>query len=185
MQTRRPSTSTALLHSGANERKHVMLEKLGGKEVLQEATDKFYDRQIHDERLLKFFKGTDLTILKWHQFNLMGIAFTAVPENFDVLHLILKRHAKLFDDGLDETYFDVVMEHFEGTLIDMKVEPSLIKDALQVILPLREVFIQGRLDSEQRAKTKERWIVADKLALGTIVVVLTLFTIRSINQKTK
>ena len=61
--------STALLHYGANERKHQMLQKLGGQNVLAEATDKFYNRQVHDERLLRFFHGTDLTILKWHQFN--------------------------------------------------------------------------------------------------------------------
>lgn len=61
--------STALLHYGANERKHHMLRKLGGKKTLQEATDIFYDRQIEDPRLLKFFKGTDMAILKWHQFN--------------------------------------------------------------------------------------------------------------------
>jgi truncated hemoglobin YjbI len=61
--------STALLHYGANERKHHMLEKLGGQTVLAEATDRFYDRQVHDEKLLKFFHGTDLSILKWHQFN--------------------------------------------------------------------------------------------------------------------
>ena len=46
-----------------------MLRKLGGKKTLQEATDIFYDRQIEDPRLLKFFKGTDMAILKWHQFN--------------------------------------------------------------------------------------------------------------------
>lgn len=46
-----------------------MLEKLGGQEILAEATNKFYEKQVHDERLLKFFHGTDLAILKWHQFN--------------------------------------------------------------------------------------------------------------------
>ena len=74
--------STAMLHYGANERRHVMLQKLGGKEVLQKATDIFYDRQMNDKMLAKFFFGSDLTILKWHQFNLMGIAFTQVPDNF-------------------------------------------------------------------------------------------------------
>ena len=61
--------STDLLHYGANERKHHMLHKLGGEKVLSEATSKFYDRQVNDERLLKFFHGTDLSILKWHQYN--------------------------------------------------------------------------------------------------------------------
>lgn len=59
--------STELLLAGANERRHIMLEKLGGKEVLQKATDRFYDRQMEDQRLAKFFHGTDLTILKWRK----------------------------------------------------------------------------------------------------------------------
>lgn len=64
--------STELLHSGANERRHVMLEKLGGKDVLQKATDIFYDRQLADPMLAQFFLGSEITILKWHQFNLMS-----------------------------------------------------------------------------------------------------------------
>ena len=64
--------STDLLHSGANERRHKMLDKLGGKEVLQKATDIFYDRQLADPKLARFFQGSEITILKWHQFNLMS-----------------------------------------------------------------------------------------------------------------
>jgi truncated hemoglobin YjbI len=64
--------STELLHCGANERRHIMLDKLGGKEVLQKATDIFYDRQLADPKLARFFRGSEISILKWHQFNLMG-----------------------------------------------------------------------------------------------------------------
>lgn len=148
--------STSLLHYGANERKYRMLEKLGGKKVLSEATDKFYNRQIHDERLVKFFHGTDLAILKWHQFNLMGIAFTEVPENFDVEHLILVRHKELFDKGLDETYYDCVMEHFSETLKEMNVDGQVIEDACNVVLPLRAIFAQGAKEAKERQKQQIR-----------------------------
>eukprot|EP00934_Nitzschia_sp_Nitz4_P002732 Nitzschia sp. Nitz4//scaffold7_size249615//42773//43126//NITZ4_001147-RA/size249615-exonerate_est2genome-gene-0.126-mRNA-1//-1//CDS//3329558352//2722//frame0 len=86
----------------------------------------------------------------------MSIAFTAVPDNFDVRHLILKRHAKLFDQGLDESYFDVVMGHFVATLEEMNVDQSVIDEAVQVISPLREIFIEGAQEAKVRKEARKR-----------------------------
>lgn len=166
--------SASLLHYGANERKHRMLEKLGGKKVLSEATDKFYNRQINDERLAKFFHGTDLAILKWHQFNLMSIAFTEVPESFDVEHLILVRHKQLFDNGLDETYYDCVMEHFSETLKEMKVDQQVIEDACNVVFPLRAIFVQGANDAKVRKLQQSRqglWTEGLVVLAGVVAIV--------------
>jgi truncated hemoglobin YjbI len=179
------SDDTALLHYGANERKHIMLQKLGGKKVLAEATETFYDRQIQDERLLKFFHGTDLSILKWHQFNLMGIAFTAVPESFDVRHLILNRHQRLFDKGLDESYFDVVMEHFKGTLDGMKVDSELIKESLQVIIPLRAIFEQGAREAQERKLAQARWQLINQVTLSLAIAAVAGFAIKTIRSSKK
>jgi hemoglobin len=177
--------STALLHYGANERKHIMLKKLGGQKSLAEATDKFYDRQVRDERLLKFFRGADLAILKWHQFNLMSIAFTEVPESFDARHLILNRHQRLFDDGLDETYFDVVVDHFTGTLTEMKVDPALIEDARQVILPLREVFVQGTLEAKERKRAQDRQPLIKEAIFSVIVAVVVIVALKALRKSKK
>lgn len=168
-------SSIDLLHYGANERKHAMLEKLGGRDVLNEATHRFYDRQVNDERLLRFFHGTDLTILKWHQFNLMSIAFTTVPKNFDVRHLILNRHQRLFDDGLDESYFDVVMDHFVGTLEDMNIDKGVIDEAMKVILPLRDMFAEGAAEARKRKAALEHQQMISRIsslvALGVVLLV--------------
>eukprot|EP00980_Cylindrotheca_fusiformis_P001423 scaffold345_cov134-Cylindrotheca_fusiformis.AAC.34 len=176
--------STSLLHYGANERKHIMLEKLGGKRTLDEATDEFYNRQVNDERLRKFFHGTDLAILKWHQFNLMGIAFAAVPENFDVNHLILVRHEHLFDQGLDETYFDCVMEHFTGTLKDMNISPDLIEETYNAILPLRAVFEQGAAEARKRRESQLRRDIFAKSA-AVVAATLIVLTIRMARRQKK
>jgi truncated hemoglobin YjbI len=170
--------STALLHSGANERKHIMLTKLGGNDVLQKATDLFYDRQLHDVRLQKFFHGTDLAILKWHQFNLMGIAFTAVPDNFDVEHLILVRHTKLFDDGLDEKYFDYTVELFVATLHDLKVDVEVIEEAKDVIMPLRSYFEEGAQLARERRQVASRQRLAGQIAVLAIVAAGAITTIK-------
>jgi truncated hemoglobin YjbI len=86
-----------------------------------------------------FFRGVNVEIIKWHQFNLMSIAFTAVPDNFSLEDLLLVRHKRLFDMGLSEVYFDMVAKHFEDTLIEMNVDEALIKEALEVVMPLRKV----------------------------------------------
>ena len=98
----------------------------------------------------------------------MGIAFTAVPESFDVNHLILKRHQKLFDDGLDESYFDLVMSHFTDTLREMKVDPTVIDAAIEVIMPLREIFIQGAVEAKERRQQRQREEILAKVAVSTI-----------------
>jgi hemoglobin len=146
----------AILHYGANERRAIMLEKLGGKKVLREAIDKFYEKQINDPRLMCFFYGVNVEIIKWHQFNLMSIAFTEIPENFDLKELLLIRHQRLFDEGLNETHFDLVAQHFSDTLREMNVDPKLRDEALEVVMPLRDVFAQGVREAQGRAESATR-----------------------------
>jgi truncated hemoglobin YjbI len=174
--------STAMLHYGANERRHIMLQKLGGKEVLQKATDTFYDRQMNDKMLAKFFHGSDLTILKWHQFNLMGIAFTQVPDNFDVEHLILVRHEHLFDRGLDETYFDHTVELFVQTLQELKVDPELIEEAKTVIMPLRKYFEEGAELARQRQLKQAKEEMIGQVVLLSVVALCAISAAKLMKQ---
>ena len=162
--------STAVLQYGANERRAVMLEKLGGRSVLQKAIDVFYTKQMKDMRLLKFFEGVDMEILKWHQFNLMSIAFTAVPANLNVVHMVLFRHERLFDKGLNEDYYDIVMEHFKTTLEELQVDPTLVEEALEVVMPLRHIFVQGARDARERKRVKRRNQLMTQGALLLVVV---------------
>jgi len=100
----------------------------------------------------------------------MGIAFTAVPENFNARHLILVRHRALFDAGLDETYFDVVMGHFRATLEEMKVDQEVIHEALDVVMPLRTIFVQGAEEARERREKQAR---RELLARCVVVAVAT------------
>ena len=164
--------STYALHHSALERRRVMLQKLGGDDKRREAIDRFYKKQMEDERLMHFFDGTDVEIIKWHQFNLMSIAFTAVPKTFDVTHLLLTRHQKLYDNGLNETHFDMVAKHFTDTLEEMNIEPELIEEALDVVMPLKEIFREGaRLARERRQQEEFRGRVK-KLIMVALIATL-------------
>jgi hemoglobin len=164
--------STYALHHSALERRRVMLQKLGGEEKRREAIDRFYKKQMQDDRIMHFFDGTDVEIIKWHQFNLMSIAFTAVPANFDVTKLLLTRHQHLFDRGLNERHFDIVAHHFTDSLHEMGVDPALAREALEVVMPLRETFKQGAAAAKAR---KERAAFHSRVEKGIIAAIVAVF----------
>jgi hemoglobin len=56
----------------------TLYEKLGGKEAVDIAVDKFYDRVINDERIKHFFANTDMKAQKQHQKDFMTYAFGGV-----------------------------------------------------------------------------------------------------------
>jgi truncated hemoglobin YjbI len=142
--------STAILHSGNQIHKDQLLAKIGGSAVLHQAVDRFYAKLVQDPRLHEFFAHANLAVLKWHQFNIISFAFTEIPEDFDIEDLILTRHRALFDEGLCESHFDVMMEHFDGTLRELQVEDQVIENAKLSVLHLRDVFQQGARDARQR-----------------------------------
>jgi hemoglobin len=170
--------STEILNYGAHERKAILLDKLGGRDALNEALDEFYDRQLNDPRLVTFFRGTDMEILKWHQFNLMGIAFSHVPNNVDLRHLLLVRHKRLFEEqGLSEQHFDIVLEHFQKTLQDRKVEPALIQEVMDVVRPIRSIFQEGAKVAAQKKLHDSRQQKFVRRTTGAVVVLGVLATL--------
>lgn len=149
--------STGVLHSHANAtRKDALLDKLGGNHMLHAAVDQFYDRLVADPELQPFFAHSDIQLLKWHQFNFMSIAFAHVPEDFNVAELILKKHARFFAMGMNETHFDLVIEHFKMTLKDLGIAENLIQDAVDMLSPIRPVFQEGAAEAAAR-KRAEAW----------------------------
>ena len=164
--------STEVLNYGAHERKAILLDKLGGRQVLQDALDDFYNRQLDDPRLVSFFRGTDMEILKWHQFNLMGIAFAHVPDNVDLRHLLLVRHKKLFEEqGLSERHFDIVLEHFQKTLQDRNLDQELMDEVLNVVRPIRDIFQEGARIAAQKKLHEARQKQMLNRTTGAVVVV--------------
>lgn len=100
----------------------------------------------------------------------LGIAFTSVPDNFDVEKLILVRHLHLFDRGLDETSFDHTVELFVETLQELNVDPDLIAEAQAVIRPLRTYFEEGAELARQRKQASIRQQRMKQVGLAAVVV---------------
>lgn len=153
----RPTSAVGVLNSSHNAHKEELLAKIGGRDVLHEAVDMFYDRLLKDPRLKHLFEGANITVLKWHQYNIMSIAFSDVPNTFDIDRLILEKHAKLFEEkGMDGSHYDVVMEHFEGTLKDLKVDPQAAAEAAASVAGLKAAFQRGAVKAEEAKRSRIR-----------------------------
>lgn len=167
------SASMGALNSSNNWHKDALMKKLGGKDRLHAAVDNFYDKLALDPILYPFFQNSDVQLLKWHQFNFMSIAFSQVPEAFDVEELILKKHARFFDIGMDTKHFDRVLHHFERTLFELGVAPDIVQDALDMQLrPLRPVFERGVEEAAARRRAARRNQYVQLAAVAAMVSVM-------------
>lgn len=128
-----------------------------------------------------------IRILTRHKFSFpnAGIAFTSVPDNFDVEKLILVRHQHLFDRGLDETYFDHTVDLFVQTLQELKVDPELIDEAKAVIMPLRMYFEEGAELARERKRKEIQQQTVQKIVVIGVVAVAAMFAARAMRQGRK
>lgn len=101
----------------------------------------------------------------------MSIAFHDIPENFDIRDLILRRHPKLFEAGLNGKTYDRVLEHFCGTLRDLDVSEDTIKDALSIVKPYRDVFDEGAAIAAEQKRVAKRTRRMWQAALVTAVAI--------------
>jgi len=111
---------------------------------------------VSDPVLQPFFQNSDIQLLKWHQFNFMSIAFSHVPETVDVEELVLKKHARFFDVGMNVTHFDLVLQHFESALNELGIAHETIQEAVNVLLPMRPVFQRGVEEAAARKRAALR-----------------------------
>ena len=100
----------------------------------------------------------------------MSIAFHDIPQGFDIRDLILRRHSRLFEAGLNGKTFDRVLEHFCGTLRDLKVPEESIQDALTIVKPYRSIFEDGAKLAAQKKQQEKRTNVLWQLAIGGALV---------------
>jgi len=127
----------------------TLADRLGGIAAVKAAVEGMYSRILADDDLAPFFDNVNMTKLKLHQIEFMKVAFTQIPQDLDVVAMMLEKHSKLFNDGLNETHFDKVAGHLIDTLKSLDVPQELIDEVVGVVGPLRPVFEQGALQAKE------------------------------------
>lgn len=117
-----------------------LLSQLGGEDALEVVVDKFVDSVMLDDELRPFLERVSRPFLKAHQRRFLTVAFTEIPKDFDVKAYVIERHYKLFDKGLSEKQFDLIVQHLEESLAGFWIEPSLITETKERLAPFRDAF---------------------------------------------
>ena len=104
--------------------------KLGGEAAVNAAVEIFYRKVLNDDRISRFFEGVDMDKQFAKQKSFLTFAFGG-PNNYTGLDM-RKAHARLVQQGLNDSHFDAVMEHLGATLEELNVPKNLIAQAAAI-----------------------------------------------------
>jgi hemoglobin len=119
-----------MMMSDSQEQPQSLYEKLGGEAAVNAAVDIFYRKVLADYRINRFFDNADMEKQLVKQKAFFTMAFGG-PNNYSGSDM-RTAHAHLVKMGLNDSHFDVVMEHLGGTLTELNVPQDLIGQAAAI-----------------------------------------------------
>lgn len=108
----------------------TLYERIGGEAAVNAAVDIFYRKVLADERINKWFEGTDMEKQAAKQKAFLTMAFGG-PHNYSGKDM-RDGHAHLVAKGLGDADFDAVMENLGATLQELNVPGDLIAEAAAI-----------------------------------------------------
>lgn len=112
-----------------------LYERLGGEAAVNAAVDIFYDKVLSDYRINRYFDKTDMSKQVAHLKAFMTVAFGG-PNDYAGRSL-RDGHARLVAMGLNDSHFDIVMEHLGATMQQLNVPAELIEEAAAIVESVR------------------------------------------------
>lgn len=117
------------------EQEASLYERLGGEAAVNAAVDIFYDKVLSDYRINRFFDKADIAKQVEHLKAFMTLAFGG-PNDYTG-RTLRDGHARLVKMGLNDSHFDIVMEHFGATLQQLNVPGELVAEAAALVESVR------------------------------------------------
>jgi hemoglobin len=96
-----------------------LFDLIGGRTTIEAATERFYDRVLHDDNLRHFFEGVDMAHLRSGQ--AMFISMLLAGKVYTGKN-IGDAHAKSRDHGLNDAHFELFLQHFRAALEEVGVK---------------------------------------------------------------
>ena len=121
----------------------VFHEALGGTAAVDKAVDLFYDKVMADPRVNYFFEGIDMATQRRMQKGFMNFALGG--SNTYTGRDLKAVHARLVQEkGLNDTHFDIIIQHFREALEELGVKPEIVNMAVKVANSVREDVLGRR-----------------------------------------
>lgn len=112
-----------------------LYEELGGSAAMDAAVDIFYRKVLGDERVSSFFEGVDMEAQAQKQKGFLTMV-TGGPNNYTGRDM-RTAHKRLVDVGLNDTHFDIIVEHLGATLTELGVSADKIANVAKIAESVR------------------------------------------------
>ena len=107
-----------------------LFDRIGGEAAVDAAVDLFYRKVLADDRINKWFEGTDMVRQHAKQKAFLTMALGG-PNSYTGMDM-REGHAHLVAKGLNDSHFDAVMENLGATLTELGVPADLIGEAAAI-----------------------------------------------------
>jgi hemoglobin len=96
-----------------------LLELIGGRSTITAATERFYDKVLQDDNLRHFFEGVDMAHLHSRQAMFVSMLLVGTVYTGKDIH---DAHAPSRHHGLNDTHFNLFLNHFRAALEEVGVK---------------------------------------------------------------
>ena len=117
-----------------------LYSRMGGEKAYEFAIMELSDRLLKDKSVDQFYGTFNRPNLRLLNKELLDLAFQEHSADFDFEKPIALRFFRMFEQGFNETHFDILLKHFEHSLRDSWVEQDVIDDAIKLLGSLRVQF---------------------------------------------
>lgn len=113
-----------------------LYEQLGGEKAVDAAVDIFYQKVLADDRVNGYFEGVDMQRQAAMQKGFLTFAFGG--PNYYAGRDLRAAHVHLVKQGLNDSHFDIIVEHLGTTLEELGVPKELIQQVAAVADSVRD-----------------------------------------------
>ena len=112
-----------------------LYERIGGKDAVDVAVEKFYEKVLKDPLLIPFFVNTDMNRQIRMQKLFLTYAFGGSKQWSG--KNMRAAHTKTVEKGLSDQHFDAVVGHLATTLKELGVKPEDIQEVARIAETIR------------------------------------------------
>ncbi|WP_052592425.1 methyl-accepting chemotaxis protein [Aureispira sp. CCB-QB1] len=122
---------------------NTLLEEIGGKSVLVEVVDRWYERILNDTELLPFFEAINIDWLKEKIVNFLEVLL--VEETYKMGEQIQRAHAHL---EIQVSHFNAFIGHLDMALDASNIDSNLVENIIDLVLEAKEdVLSSHKIDN--------------------------------------
>ena len=113
----------------------TLYDQLGGEKAVTAAVKIFYEKVLADDRVNGFFEGVDMDRQRAMQGDFLVFAFGG-PNKYTGKDLTAA-HAHLVKRGLNDTHYDIIIEHLAAALKELGVKDEQIQQVADIANSVR------------------------------------------------